>query len=109
MSAESIYKKTVANGPNNTSFKDRLFYKIIPNDKAKSVTLYYSRANIYETCSIARGTPLFIRYSFKLKPSFFFYSNINADTLDKQWIKTRGTFYLWTKKKSKRSWIVWKK
>ena len=72
MAVESIYDKTVINSKSKKKFRGRLFYAIVPNQRNKSVTFYFSKANAQEARGVARGLPLFIRDYFKLDPAFLF-------------------------------------
>ena len=73
MCIESICEKKVVchdNDKKQNTFKGRLFYAVIPNQKTKLTTYYFLSANTDEARSVARGLPLFIRDYFKLKPTF---------------------------------------
>ena len=85
MLVESVYNKKVIKASGNTSFKGRLFYAIIPNQKTKTTTFYYSSANADEARSVARGLPLFIRDYFKLDPKFYCSSDTMVEALAGEW------------------------
>ena len=92
MCVESIFNKTVVksgrdntNGKDKSTFKGRLFYAIIPNQKTKMTTFYFSHANMDEARSVARALPLFIKDYFKIKPSYFCSSEVITDCLEGEW------------------------
>ena len=85
MAVESIHEKKVVKRKTSKSFKDRLFYGIIPDDSSKTITFYCSRANYAEGRSIARALPLFIRDYFKLEPAFFCSSDSLTVSLNGDW------------------------
>ena len=69
MLVESIYEKNVINNKSEgetktkskkNSFKGRLFYAIITNQRTKMTTFYFSKANSEEARSVARALPFFI-------------------------------------------------
>ena len=70
MAVESIYDKTVINSKSKKKFRGRLFYSIIPNQRNKTVTFYFSKANAQEAGGVARGIPLFIRDFLSLTQPF---------------------------------------
>ena len=92
MLVESITEKKVVKSDGTEKFKGRLFYAIIPNQRNKSVTFYFSKANSEEARSVARGLPLFIRDHFKLEPSFFCGSNEIAECMEGDWNHKNRTF-----------------
>ena len=81
MLVKIICDKKVVKSTGNEKFKGCLFYAIIPNQKTKTTTFYFSKENADEARSVARGLPLFIRDHFQLKPSYFYGSDIVADCL----------------------------
>ena len=92
MCVESIHEKKVVNASNNDdknkkgeTFKGRLFYAIITNQRTKMNTFYFSQANSDEARSVARGLPLFIRDYFKLKASYFCNSDEMTKCLEGEW------------------------
>ena len=93
---ESIYEKKVITSLNaskskGNKFKGRVFYAIIPNQRSKMTTFYFSKANSEEARSIARGLPLFIRDHFKLDPLYFCGTEVMAECLEGEWdSKTRS-------------------
>ena len=95
MCVESIYNKTVVRHDKDkkqNTFKGRLFYAIIPNQKTKLTTFYFSSANTDEARSVATGLPLFIRDHFKIKPSFFCGSDEVTKCLEGEWDFLRRIF-----------------
>ena len=96
MMIESIYEKKVITSitvgkPKNNTFKGRVFYAIIPNQKSKMTTFYFSRANSDEARSIARALPLFIRDHYKLDPLYFCGPDFLSECLAGEWdIKSRS-------------------
>ena len=98
MCVQSIYNKKVVKldtsnkKDKSDTFKDRLFYAIIPNQKTKMTTYYFSKANSEEARSVARGLPLFIRDHYKLKPSYFCSSNEIMQCLEGDWDFKRRSF-----------------
>ena len=89
MCVESIYEKTVvksgrtnANGKDKSTFKGRLFYAIIMNQKTKMTTFYFSHANCDEVRSVACGLPLFIKAYFRLESSYFCISDVLTSCLE---------------------------
>lgn len=60
MALESIYNKTVVNSKKKKKFRGRLFYSIIPNQRSKCVTFYFSKINVEEARGVARGLPLLL-------------------------------------------------
>ena len=92
MAVESIYDKTVINSKSKKKFRGRLFYSIIPNQRTKSVTFYFSKANAQEARGVARGLPLFIRDFFKLDPSFFCSSESLTIALEGFWDYSKRIF-----------------
>ena len=93
MLVESITEKKVVKSDGTEKFRGRLFYAIIPNQRNKSVTLYFSKANSEEARSVARGLPLFIRDHFKLEPAFFCDSNEIAECIEGDWNHKHRTFF----------------
>ena len=83
MAIESIVEKRVVKGRKTATFKGRVFYAIIPDKK--SWVFYFTKANIKEGRSIARGLPLFIRDHFKLDPAFFCTSEALTLALSGEW------------------------
>ena len=71
MRVESIIEKSVTSGKGTERFKGRLFYLAILNQKNKTITFYFSKANSGKARSVARCLPLFIRDYFRLEPTFF--------------------------------------
>ena len=62
MCVESIYDKIVIKNAKDkdktkNSFKGRLLYAIIPNQRTKMTTFYYLHANSDEARSVSRGLP----------------------------------------------------
>ena len=99
MCVESIYDKTVVksgrtndNGKDKSTFKGRLFYAIIPNQKTKMTTFYFSQANCDEARGVARGLPLFIKDHFRLEPSYFCSSDAITSCLEGEWNYESRTF-----------------
>ena len=85
MCVESIHEKKVINADENKkdgTFKGRLFYAIITNQRTKMNTFYFSQANSEEARSVARGLPLFIRDYLKLKATYFCNSDEMAKCLE---------------------------
>lgn len=101
MQVESIYDKKVImkdkEGGNKKDkdknrFKGRLFYAIIPNQRTKMVTFYYSKANTDEARSVARALPFFIRDHYKLQPSYFSASDAIAECHEGSWDFKKRSF-----------------
>lgn len=60
MAVESIYDTTMVKSKSKKKLRGHLFYAIIPNQRSRSVTFYFSKANTVEARVVARGLPLFI-------------------------------------------------
>ena len=101
MLVESIYDKTVVKKTGNIKFKGRLFYAIIPNQRTKMTTYYYSSGNAEEARSVARALPLFIRDYFKLEPTFFCETNEVSTCLQGEWNPKARTFLTFEEKEEK--------
>ena len=92
MLIQSITDKKVIKSGGTEKFRGRLFYAIIPNQKKKLVTFYFSKVNSEETRSIARGMPLFIRDHYKLESTFFCGSNEVAECMEGEWDYIKRSF-----------------
>ena len=82
---ESIHTKTLVKSSGKVEFKGRLVYTIIPNQKAKYASFYYSNANSDEARSVARGICLFIRNMLKIKSSLSCSFELIVSALEVEW------------------------
>ena len=94
MAVKITYDKTVVNSKKKKKFPGRLFYAIIPNQRSKSVTIWFSKANVTEVRGVAQGLPLFIRDYFKLDPSCFFSSEALTAALEGYWQYSKRIFLI---------------
>ena len=101
MLVESIYDKNVINTKTKggdrsksgkNSFKGRLFYAIITNQRTKMITFYFSKANSEEARSVARALPFFIRDHFKLEPEYYCGSEAIEECHDGVWDFKKRSF-----------------
>ena len=86
MMVESIFEKKVISGnpaasKKENKFKGRLSHAIVPNQRTKMATFYFSKANAEESRIVARGLPLFIRDYYNLDPSYFYSNDAIANSV----------------------------
>ena len=92
MELESIHEKTINERSSNLdapmtkrSFKDRLFYAIIPDGQNHAATFFYTSANAKEARSVAQALPRFLKTNLKINPNAFCTRSFIADTKEGHW------------------------
>ena len=110
MLVESIYDKNVINNKSGeekktkskkNSFKGRLFYAIVTNQRTKMTTFYFSKANSEEARSVARALPFFIRDHFKLEPKYYSGSEAIEECHEGDWDLKKRSFLTMEEKDEK--------
>ena len=66
--------------------------QFLPNSASKSVTFYFTKANLSEGRSVARGLPLFVRDHYNLDPGHFFNGDFLLETESGKWNYQTRTF-----------------
>ena len=83
------------------SFKGRLFYAIITNQRTKMTFFYFFKANSEEARSVARALPFFIRDHFKLEPKYYSGSEAIEECHDGVWNFKKRSFLTMEEKDEK--------